>query len=53
MQLNAGINICRACHDGIHNAYDEMQLAKGFSTLDSLLADEGLKRHFAWVAKQK
>lgn len=53
MQLNAGINICRACHDGIHNAYDEMQLAKGFPTLDSLLADEGLKRHFAWVAKQK
>lgn len=52
-QLNTGINICRPCHDGIHDLYGEMELAKRFPTLESLLADEALHRHFAWVAKQK
>jgi hypothetical protein len=33
--------------------YDEMQLAKQFSSAETLLADEALQRHFAWVAKKK
>lgn len=53
MMLNHGINVCRLCHDGIHDLYDEMQLAKQFPTLESLLSDESLQRHFAWVAKKK
>jgi len=52
-ELNQGVNICRACHDGIHDLYDEMQLAKQFPTLPALLADEALQKHFAWVAKKK
>jgi 5-methylcytosine-specific restriction endonuclease McrA len=51
--LNKGVNVCRLCHDGIHDLYDEMQLAKQFSTPEALLADEALQRHFAWVAKKK
>lgn len=51
--LNQGVNICRACHDGIHDLYDEMQLAKQFSTPENLTADDALQKHFAWVAKQK
>jgi hypothetical protein len=51
--LNKGVNICRLCHDGIHDLYDEMQLAKQFSSAETLLADEALQRHFAWVAKKK
>jgi len=51
--LNRGVNICRLCHDGIHDLYDEMQLAKQFSSAETLLADEALQRHFAWVAKKK
>jgi len=30
-----------------------MTLAKQFNTLDTLLADTALARHFAWVARQK
>lgn len=45
--------LCRLCHNGIHEHYDEMQLAKSFNTLESLLADTALQKHFAWVAKQK
>jgi hypothetical protein len=52
-QLNAGINICRQCHSGIHNTYNEMQLAKQFYSLEALLADKDLARHFHWVSKQK
>ncbi len=51
--LNRGIHICRSCHSGIHKSYDEMTLARQFNTLEALLADERLARHFAWVARQK
>lgn len=52
-QLNQGIAICRACHNGIHKTYDEMQLAKHFHNLASLQQDPTLARHFQWVARQK
>ena len=51
--LNSGLNICRLCHDGIHDLYDEMQLAKNYPSAQALLADEALQKHFAWVAKKK
>lgn len=51
--LNAGINICQKCHSGIHETYDEMTLAKQFPSLTAIQSDPTLKRHFAWVAKQK
>lgn len=52
-ELNRGIHVCRACHSGIHRRYDEMTLAREFSTLQRLLDDPDLSRHFAWVARQK
>jgi len=51
--LNAGIWICRLCHKGIHKRFDEIALAKHFNSLELLRSDESLRRHFAWVAKQK
>ncbi len=51
--LNRGIFLCRRCHSGIHKRYDELTLARDFSTPDALLADPDLQRHFAWVARQK
>jgi 5-methylcytosine-specific restriction endonuclease McrA len=51
--LNRGIQLCRPCHSAIHRRYDEMTLARDFSTLERLLTDEMLRRHFAWVARQK
>ena len=52
-QLNAGVHVCRLCHRGIHRLYDELTLARDFNTLEQLLADETLAKHFAWVSKQK
>ncbi|WP_298609157.1 HNH endonuclease [uncultured Thiothrix sp.] len=52
-ELNQGIAVCRLCHNGIHDLYTEMQLAKAFISLQALLADPALQLHFAWVAKQK
>ena len=51
--LAAGIMICRACHAGIHRFYDEMKLARELNSLEALMADEALARHFAWVARQR
>lgn len=52
-ELHEGVFVCRACHDGIHDRYDEMELARRFPTLASLAADPELGRHFAWVARQR
>jgi Na+-translocating ferredoxin:NAD+ oxidoreductase RnfC subunit len=51
--LNRGIFICRRCHSGIHASYDEMTLASYFSTPNALLRDPTLRRHFAWVSRQR
>ena len=51
--LNQGIDICRQCHSGIHNRYDEMTLAKTRNTVAQLQNDAELQKHFRWVAKQK
>lgn len=52
-ELQAGIWICRLCHDGIHAHYDEMYLAQHRNTLEALTADPAIQKHIAWVAKQK
>lgn len=52
-QLAAGVMVCRRCHDGIHSLYDEMALAKQLNSIEALLADPALQKHFQWVAKQR
>ncbi|MEQ8858989.1 MAG: hypothetical protein RIC56_10095 [Pseudomonadales bacterium] len=51
--LGRGVAVCRDCHDGIHDRYDEMRLAREFATPEALAADTDLQRHFAWVARQR
>ncbi len=52
-ELNRGIDICRQCHDGIHDRYDEMTLYRDFDEPAKLAADPALARYFEWVARQK
>jgi len=52
-ELNRGIDICRLCHNGIHDRFDEMTLGKQFNSLERLRGDEALARHFAWASRQK
>lgn len=52
-ELNQGVLICRLCHNGIHDHYDEMTLAKEFDTFEKLQADASIQRHAEWVAKQR
>lgn len=52
-ELNQGVWVCRLCHDGIHDRYDEMALAKQLATWESLKTDPQIQRHAEWVAKQK
>lgn len=51
--LDEVIYICRICHDGIHDFYDERTLSKAYNTLEKLCADETLHKHFMWVSKCK
>lgn len=52
-QLSLGIDVCRQCHDGIHDRYDEMTLFRDFSTPEALASDPELARYFDWVSRQK
>ena len=49
----AGIAVCRLCHNGIHDRFDEKTLGREYHTLAALLSDADLQRHFQWAAKQK
>lgn len=51
--LNEGIMICYLCHKGLHKIYDEMKLAKEFSSIETIKKDAALLKHFEWVAKQR
>lgn len=53
MELSRGIDICRFCHDGIHDRYDEMTLGKKLNSLEALRGDAALRNHIAWAARQK
>jgi hypothetical protein len=46
--------VCRFCHSGIHDLIpSERELAENYNTREALLAHEGLRKHIAWVRKQK
>ena len=48
-----GIEVCRLCHDGIHDLISERELADAYRTKEALRAHPGLQRHITWVRKQK
>lgn len=51
--LNRGVYVCRRCHKGIHRIFDELTLAEKFNSLETLLLDERLAKHFRWVSKRR
>ena len=51
--LNRGIYLCRRCHKGIHRTFDEPTLAEKFNSLETILSNERLAKHFRWVAKRR
>lgn len=51
--LRDGVMLCRLCHQGLHDLYDEMTLATRLHTVERLRADDAVMRHVAWVEKQK
>ena len=51
--LGIGVYVCRDCHDAIHGTYDEITLAREFSTPQKLADDTALQRHFHWLSRQR
>lgn len=52
-QLQAGIRVCRTCHNGIHRQFDEMTLGQHYPSLMAIHLQPDLQRHFQWAARQK
>lgn len=51
--LNRTINICRACHNAVHNVAANRVLATEYNTLEKLMQVEAIQRFVAWNAKQR
>jgi hypothetical protein len=47
------INICRECHDAVHQFFNEKTLAKEYNTKELLLANQAIINFIAWVKRQK
>ncbi|HFS85032.1 MAG TPA: hypothetical protein ENK72_00220 [Epsilonproteobacteria bacterium] len=47
------IEICRVCHNGIHDLYDKRTLAEQFNAPKKLREDEILQKDLRWVSKLK
>jgi len=47
------IELCRDCHDAIHDFFDEKTLARNFNTKEALLTDRGVLNFIIWAKKQK
>ncbi len=52
-ELQLGINICRLCHNGLHDLHDEKTLGRELNALERLQNDPAIQKHCAWVAKQR
>lgn len=52
-ELAQGVDVCRPCHNAIHQFFSEMQLAKDINTLDKLLSQHEIQKHIIWMSKQK
>lgn len=49
-----GLMLCKLCHNGLHDLFpNEKELADKYNTREALLADERVKKHVAWVRKQR
>ena len=43
--LEQGVDLCRLCYRGIHRLYEQMTLAREFSSLDALQANPLIQQH--------
>jgi hypothetical protein len=44
--------ICRDCHSAIHATFSNKELEREYSTVEALLAHEGLRKMVAFIARQ-
>ena len=50
---NRGLQLCKLCHDGLHDIFTEKELGWTYNTRELLLADERVRKHIRWARKQK
>lgn len=46
------LNICSACHQQIHNLFDNTRLAQELNTLEKLRSEPQMWKFLCWVRKQ-
>ena len=52
-ELAKCLQLCKLCHDGIHDLFSEKDLFREYHTKEKLLENEAIVRHIAWSRKQK
>jgi hypothetical protein len=46
------VRLCRPCHKQVHAVLGEVELAREYSTLETLAAHPDIARFVAWVSRQ-
>lgn len=48
-----GLDLCKLCHDGLHDIFTEKELGETYNTKEALLIDDRVRKHIQWVKRQK
>lgn len=51
--ISRGINICRTCHNYIHQIYSQKELGRNYNTLELLMADEKISKFVEYSKRRK
>lgn len=51
--MDSGIDVCRLCHNAIHDFFDEKTLGKEYNTLEKLISHPKVQDFIVFAKKQK
>jgi len=46
------LTLCRDCHRAVHEVFTNKELEKAYNTVESLMADERLRKMICYIARQ-
>ena len=47
-----GVDLCKNCHDTVHDFWTEKELGKDYNTKEKIMNDSKFRKYLKWVVKQ-
>ena len=52
-EMQAGLNVCKQCHNTVHELIDEKELGRSFNSRELLLEHPQVARYVTWKRRRK